>query len=818
MEEYDFKREEVRMNLLTNRHNHITTCYYLLLKNKIKKGIGSVSDLISEDFRNYLSDSRNLLSNYNHDINLIIQERIYSRKELISKSQDKIEIINNEIKKEGNEILSDNKNKKDEVFSERKSCIISKEENNNYYSNEKNLSFNTENKNQIQLPPPPLAVTNNTTNIFINNLTYLNTLNQGGGLVEDIKNINNSSKKDNNNFNNSIFADRENTYNNVNTEIIEKLQNEIKNLENVNIQLNPNTKINFNNDNDNNYKDNNKKPESNTPNKETKSSSKKSSISPILKSKQIKENNIPPISTQDIPIKKREKDIKNMDNFIKKKVIPYNSNTNTNSNLNTNINHDYNTEKTNINSIINHKNTNKDNRIKYIHTKLMTNKANIKNSFFNTSMSFDQNNDYKNTTLDNEDFKREKSEDKNNEINVAATASAIAKSLKEKKSIKEKNISNNENYLIKKSVNKKFEIIKEEDELKYGKKNSNYLNYLTSKNSKDQKNHLITYNADTNNNNNSNNNTYKKIYRKIEPLNNFDQYLTSKKNYSNNNNSNNNIIHTEQNHNTRKENNSPYYKIPSFSSRLNNNINKGNSYNNNILSEVLETSNFKNKRKSTYHRNSISIHNNNYSTLNKNDVKNYSKTIRQKNISVPNAQKFIPLNPKVKLKPKLNTTLYNNKKNEKNDKDKDKDKDKVRSNFLFSYKSPAKKRNPSLSANKQNNLDKSDVGNNIINKDIKKPKVNILLKNNKDKFYKEKSVNKSVIKDSSFLKTLITDEIQGKESMINKKGTKNINSNNILSYNFNVKASLSNSNKNNSKNQFENNGKKIFTYDYLLLI
>lgn len=78
MEEYDFKKEEVRMNLLTNRHNHITTCYYLLLKSKIKKGISSVSDLISDEFRRYLADSKNLLINYNHDINLVVQERSVS--------------------------------------------------------------------------------------------------------------------------------------------------------------------------------------------------------------------------------------------------------------------------------------------------------------------------------------------------------------------------------------------------------------------------------------------------------------------------------------------------------------------------------------------------------------------------------------------------------------------------------------------------------------------------------------------------------------------------------------------------------------------
>lgn len=80
MLEYDFKKEEVRTNILTNRHNHITTCYYLLLKSKIKKGTPSVADLISEDYRNYLADRKNLLINYNHDINLVVQERANSQK------------------------------------------------------------------------------------------------------------------------------------------------------------------------------------------------------------------------------------------------------------------------------------------------------------------------------------------------------------------------------------------------------------------------------------------------------------------------------------------------------------------------------------------------------------------------------------------------------------------------------------------------------------------------------------------------------------------------------------------------------------------
>ena len=102
MEEYDFKKEEVRMNLLTNRHNHITTCYYLLLKNKIKKGFGSVSDLISENFKNYLQDSNNLLSNYNHDINLIVQERTYSKKEIAANAKNVDNLEEDSNKKDNN--------------------------------------------------------------------------------------------------------------------------------------------------------------------------------------------------------------------------------------------------------------------------------------------------------------------------------------------------------------------------------------------------------------------------------------------------------------------------------------------------------------------------------------------------------------------------------------------------------------------------------------------------------------------------------------------------------------------------------------------
>jgi 5'-AMP-activated protein kinase catalytic alpha subunit len=88
MEEYDFKRDEVRSNILSNRHNHITTTYYLLLKNKIRKGGSSIADLISDSFKNYILDDNNLIQKYNNDFNNVIQERAFSKKNIAENPVD----------------------------------------------------------------------------------------------------------------------------------------------------------------------------------------------------------------------------------------------------------------------------------------------------------------------------------------------------------------------------------------------------------------------------------------------------------------------------------------------------------------------------------------------------------------------------------------------------------------------------------------------------------------------------------------------------------------------------------------------------------
>lgn len=59
----NFNKDEVRELVKANRHNHITTTYYLILKKHIKLGKISVADLSSDEYMKYINDPKNLLEN-----------------------------------------------------------------------------------------------------------------------------------------------------------------------------------------------------------------------------------------------------------------------------------------------------------------------------------------------------------------------------------------------------------------------------------------------------------------------------------------------------------------------------------------------------------------------------------------------------------------------------------------------------------------------------------------------------------------------------------------------------------------------------------
>ena len=56
MERMNFIKEEIRVNVLANKHNHITTKYYLLLRGKMRKGENSVAIYKSEEFLKSIHD------------------------------------------------------------------------------------------------------------------------------------------------------------------------------------------------------------------------------------------------------------------------------------------------------------------------------------------------------------------------------------------------------------------------------------------------------------------------------------------------------------------------------------------------------------------------------------------------------------------------------------------------------------------------------------------------------------------------------------------------------------------------------------------
>ena len=89
MEEFSYKKEVVRANVLANKLNHITTTYYLLLQEKIRKGIPSVADLKSSEFIRYINDQCNLLKSYHYNLEEVIKSRAFIKEEKKDKTEEK---------------------------------------------------------------------------------------------------------------------------------------------------------------------------------------------------------------------------------------------------------------------------------------------------------------------------------------------------------------------------------------------------------------------------------------------------------------------------------------------------------------------------------------------------------------------------------------------------------------------------------------------------------------------------------------------------------------------------------------------------------
>ena len=88
--EYSFNEQQVKVNLLINKHNNITTTYYLILKKKIRMGKKTIGDMTSQLFIDYIKDERNLSSSYDFDVSRIIIDRVLNNNKI--KNENKIDL------------------------------------------------------------------------------------------------------------------------------------------------------------------------------------------------------------------------------------------------------------------------------------------------------------------------------------------------------------------------------------------------------------------------------------------------------------------------------------------------------------------------------------------------------------------------------------------------------------------------------------------------------------------------------------------------------------------------------------------------------
>ena len=72
---FSVKEEKIRISILSNKHDDLSTIYYLLLHKKIKNKKKSVADIKSELFKKYCENRYNLFENYDKDLNKVLEDR-----------------------------------------------------------------------------------------------------------------------------------------------------------------------------------------------------------------------------------------------------------------------------------------------------------------------------------------------------------------------------------------------------------------------------------------------------------------------------------------------------------------------------------------------------------------------------------------------------------------------------------------------------------------------------------------------------------------------------------------------------------------------
>ena len=183
--------EKVVNDVLRNRHNKITTTYYLILKRKVRNNENSVSDISSNSssFIKYIKSSISKMGYWNNDYDKIIEYYV----KLVKKFLNSISEENSMSTSSRNKI---NNNTNNNSNSNNNGNINSNKENNNI--NNGNINFNNDKNNNLKTEETNLDKLN------IKKITNNNNSNDYRVYTELNNNIIFINNKDNNKYNNNV--------------------------------------------------------------------------------------------------------------------------------------------------------------------------------------------------------------------------------------------------------------------------------------------------------------------------------------------------------------------------------------------------------------------------------------------------------------------------------------------------------------------------------------------------------------------------------------------------------------------------------------
>ena len=223
---FNIIEEKIRISILSNKHDNISTIYYLLLHKKINNKKKSVADIKSDLFKKYCENKYNLFENYDKELNKVLEDRKngylnnlqnLSHNKVLSSNfseikrklntldineQNSLAINNNE------EIRNNDKN----IDIDKRSKFLSPDSKGTklyYINNSSNKTSNSKekpkitkyntNKNSFKSKNLKLTKEENNKNIinFSNGENEINSLEKKNNIIEELK-INENGLKNNN--------------------------------------------------------------------------------------------------------------------------------------------------------------------------------------------------------------------------------------------------------------------------------------------------------------------------------------------------------------------------------------------------------------------------------------------------------------------------------------------------------------------------------------------------------------------------------------------------------------------------------------------